>query len=73
MDKELSDETFDRRTVNLPGNIATYVDIKKNSSVDVIVLHEHLGLQNYVRVMAQALTNNEYSMFYPNLFGESEE
>lgn len=58
MDKELSDQTFESRLQNLIGNVLCYVDYKKNSAVDVIVLHEHLGLQNYVRVMVQSLIYN---------------
>ena len=72
MNTELSDAVFESRLVNLPGNILSYIDYKQDSTIDVILIHEHLGLQNYVRVIGQALVNNQYSIIMPNLFGEEE-
>jgi dienelactone hydrolase len=70
MHKELSETVFEDRLVTLPGDILAYADLKADSPIDIILLHEHLGLHNYVRVIGQALTNNLYSLIQPNLFDE---
>ena len=54
MQTELSQDTFQSRISDIGGYTA-YVDIKKNCPVVLLVLHEHLGLANYLRVMAQIL------------------
>jgi dienelactone hydrolase len=73
MNRELSEETFEKRLVTLPGGITAYVRHQPSAAVDLILLHEHLGLQNYLRVMAQALTNGQCSIVLPNLFPDVEE
>lgn len=37
------------------------------------MLHEHLGISNYVRIIAQVLCSNQMSIVMPNLFEEVEE
>lgn len=51
----------------------TYVDIKPKSPFIAIVLHEHFGLQNYLRLVAQAIIDNQYSIIMPSIFNDDEE
>ena len=48
--------------------IYAYVDLKKDNDYVMIVIHEHFGISNYVRLMAHGLCNNEISIVIPNLF-----
>lgn len=58
MEAELSDKTFESRLTYIKERYLTYVDIKETSPFVIVVLHEHLGLSNYIRIIVQALCNN---------------
>ena len=54
------------------GGYTAYVDWKEDCPAVLLVLHEHLGVANYIRVMAQVLCDNKLSIIVPSYFPESE-
>ena len=71
MRAEMSEETFEERMTEI-GGCSAYVDWKKDCPAVLLVLHEHLGVANYLRVMAQTLCRNELSIVIPSYFPEGE-
>lgn len=70
MEAELSEQTFEERLTYVRQKYLAYVHLQEHSPFVVVALHEHLGLANYLRIIVQALCNNEASIIIPNLFGE---